>query len=73
MKDTIFALSTAPGVSALAVLRISGPNAFSTLKKIIIGKIPKPRVATLKKIVWCGDIIDECIVVCFNSGSSFTG
>ncbi len=73
MKDTIFALSTAPGVSALAVLRISGPNAFSTLKKIIKGDFPTPRVATLKKIIWRGDLIDECIVVCFNRGSSFTG
>lgn len=73
MKDTIFALSTAPGVSALAVLRISGPNAFSALEKIITGKFPIPRVATLKKIIWRDEIIDECIVVCFNSGSSFTG
>ena len=47
MKDTIFALSTAPGVSALAVLRISGPNAFSVLKKIIVGKFPDPKIATL--------------------------
>ncbi len=73
MKDTIFALSTAPGVSALAVLRISGPNAFSTLEKIITGEFPSPRVATLKKIIWRDEIIDECIVVCFNSASSFTG
>ena len=73
MKDTIFALSTAPGVSALAVLRISGPDAFSTLEKIITGEFPSPRVATLKKITWRNQIIDECIVICFNSDSSFTG
>jgi len=73
MKDTIFALSTAPGVSALAVLRISGPDAFSTLEKIITGEFPSPRVATLKKITWRDQIIDEGIVICFNSESSFTG
>ena len=73
MKDTIFALSTAPGISALAVLRISGPNAFSILKKIIVGDFPAPRVATFKKLIWDGEIIDECIVICFNRGSSFTG
>jgi len=28
MKDTIFALSTVPGLSAISVFRISGPNAF---------------------------------------------
>ena len=73
MKDTIFALSTAPGVSALAVLRISGPDAFSALRKITDGVLPIPRVATFKKLVWGGEIVDECIVIRFNSGSSFTG
>lgn len=73
MRDTIFALSTSPGVSALAVIRISGPSAFSVLKKLIVGKIPTPRVATLKKVIWKGEVIDECIIICFNKGSSFTG
>ncbi len=39
MKDTIFALSTVPGLSAISVFRISGPNAFFVLKKITKAKI----------------------------------
>ena len=50
MKDTIFALSTVPGLSAISVFRISGPNAFSVLEMLTTGKNPKSRYATLKKI-----------------------
>ena len=50
MKETIFALSTVPGLSAIAVFRISGPNAFSVLRNITRGNIPKNRLATVKKI-----------------------
>ena len=52
MKDTIFALSTVPGLSAISVFRISGPNAFIVLKKITKAKIPENRLATLRKIFW---------------------
>ena len=41
MRETIFALSTVPGLSAIAVFRISGPNAFSVLRNITRGNIPK--------------------------------
>jgi len=46
---TIYALSTGPGVSGVAIIRISGTEA-STVIKLLTGKeIPKPRVATLRK------------------------
>ncbi len=73
MKETIFALSTVPGLSAISVFRISGPNAFSVLKKLTIGKFPKYRYASLKKIFWKGEIIDQCIVITFNKNQSFSG
>mgnify|MGYP001193494067 CR=1 FL=1 len=65
MKDTIFALSTVAGISAISVFRVSGPNAFSVLKKITIGKKPKNRYATLKKIIWEGEVVDQCIIITF--------
>ena len=65
MKDTIFALSTVPGLSAISVFRISGPNAFPVLRKIIKGKFPDYRYATLKKIIWNGEFVDQCIVITF--------
>ena len=73
MKDTIFALSTVPGVSAISVFRISGPEAFSVLNKITIGKRPKSRYATLKKIIWEGEVVDQCLVIIFEKNESFTG
>ena len=73
MKDTIFALSTVPGLSAISVFRISGPNAFLVLKKITTGKKPKNRFATLKNIIWEGDFVDQCIVITFEKNKSFTG
>ena len=73
MKDTIFALSTVPGLSAISVFRISGPNAFLVLKKITTGKRPRSRYATLKKIFWDGEFVDQCIVITFEKNNSFTG
>tara|TARA_Y100001968_G_scaffold316048_1_gene343374 strand:- start:4249 stop:5547 length:1299 start_codon:yes stop_codon:yes gene_type:complete len=73
MKDTIFALSTVPGISAISVFRISGPNAFPVLRKMIKGKIPDHRYATLKKIYWNGEVVDKCIVITFNRNESYSG
>ena len=47
---TIYALSTGPGVSGLAVIRISGPECKLILKKMTKNSNLEPRVATLKKI-----------------------
>ena len=73
MKDTIFALSTVPGLSAISVFRISGPCAFSVLEMLTTGKNPKSRYATLKKIFWEGDVVDKCLVITFEKNESFTG
>ena len=46
----IYALSTGPGISGIAVIRISGGET-SKIINILTGKpVPKPRVATLRKI-----------------------
>ena len=73
MTETIFALSTVPGLSAISIIRISGPSAFSVLRKITKGKIPKSRYACLKKIHWNGEVIDQCIVLTFKKNESYTG
>ena len=73
MKDTIFALSTVPGLSAISVFRISGPNAFLVLKKITKAKVPENRLASLRRIFWEGEIIDKCIVIAFNRNESYSG
>ncbi|MGB8401733.1 MAG: tRNA uridine-5-carboxymethylaminomethyl(34) synthesis GTPase MnmE, partial [Bradyrhizobium sp.] len=43
--QTIFALSSGRPPSAIAVVRLSGPQAPAALKALA-GKIPTPRIAT---------------------------
>mgnify|MGYP000483242134 CR=1 FL=1 len=72
---TIYALSTGPGVSGIAVIRVSGIQSKNILKSITIGKFPKERVATLKKIVdpESNELIDEGIIIWFKGPNSYTG
>ena len=73
-KETIFALSTPPGKSALAIIRISGPNSFKSISKISSNMPKKPNQAKFNKILGVnGDIIDETITTYFKSPESFTG
>jgi tRNA modification GTPase len=72
---TIYALSSGPGVSGIAVIRISGQET-STAIKLLTGKsIPKPRVATLRKInkINTSELIDEGIILWFPGPESYTG
>ena len=58
---TIYALSTGPGVSGVAIVRISGPEASKSIKSLTGKEIPQPRVATLRKInnINTSELIDE--------------
>ena len=58
---TIYALSTGPGVSGVAIVRISGPEASNVIKLLTKSKIPVPRMATLRKIknINTSELIDE--------------
>ena len=47
---TIFALSSAPGQSGVAVFRISGPETGNIVKLITRSDLPSPRKAKLLKI-----------------------
>ena len=71
---TIYALSTPPGVSGIAIIRLSGPNSLTITKDIIHGTIDKPRMALLKTFYDSKkEIIDEGIVVWYPKGQSYTG
>ncbi len=69
---TIFGLSTAPGRSGVAVIRISGHKALEALAQLN-GKISTPRKAELCKLAHGGEAIDEAIVIYFKAPHSFTG
>jgi len=72
---TIYALSSGPGVSGVAVIRVSGPEAKNVIKKLTRGLFPKPKVATLKKInkINTNELIDEAIIIWFPGPNSYTG
>ncbi|KPI39157.1 tRNA modification GTPase GTPBP3, mitochondrial [Cyphellophora attinorum] len=49
--DTIYALSTAPGRAAIAIIRVSGPACLDIYGALCPDKpFPTPRVATLRKL-----------------------
>ena len=72
---TIYALSSGPGISGIAVIRVSGIKSKYILKSITNGRFPDERVATLKKIInpETKELIDEGIVIWFKGPNSYTG
>src|SRR6185437_5812320 len=71
--QTIFALSSGRPPSAIAIVRVSGPNAGVALGKLA-GKIPVPRMATralLRDVN--GQGIDDAVVLWFPGPASATG
>ena len=64
---TIYALSTGPGVSGVAIIRISGPDTLKVIKLLTNKDVPRPREATLRKInnIETSELIDEGIVLWF--------
>ena len=72
---TIFALSSGPGVSGVAIIRISGSQTSNILKMLTNKDLPKPRMATLRKInnINTSELIDEGIILWFPAPNSYTG
>jgi tRNA modification GTPase len=72
---TIYALSSGPGISGIAVIRISGPETSKAIELLTGKNVPKPRVATLRKInkINTSELIDEGIILWFPGPESYTG
>ena len=72
---TIYALSTGPGISGLAVIRVSGPETYKVIKLLTQKNKFEPRVATLSKInkINTSMLIDEGIIIWFPGPESYTG
>ena len=72
---TIYALSTGPGVSGIAVIRVSGEDTPRVIELLTGRNLPKPRVATLRKInkINTSELIDEGIILWFPGPESYTG
>ena len=72
---TIYALSTGPGVSGIAIIRVSGEDTSKVIKFLTGGQLPKARIATLRKIynIDTSELIDEGIILWFPGPESYTG
>ena len=74
MNDTIVAISTANGVGAVSIIRVSGKEALDISLKLLKTKNLTPRYATLLKIYSLdNELIDRGIIIYFKSPKSFTG
>ena len=73
MTQTIFALATAAGCAAVAVVRISGPRSQDVLQTMA-GPTPAPRRAVLRRLRDTdGQVLDEALVLWLPGPGSFTG
>ena len=73
MIDTIFALSSGNPPAAIAVIRISGPQADAALMSLTTMSLPKPRHAVLRTLRAGDAILDSALVIRFPGPASATG
>ena len=72
-RDTIAAIATPPGRGGIAVLRISGEQAFAVGRAIAGAALPPRRVRVVDFKDGDGSTIDRGIAVCFRAPRSYTG
>ncbi|MGH9931586.1 MAG: tRNA uridine-5-carboxymethylaminomethyl(34) synthesis GTPase MnmE [Pyrinomonadaceae bacterium] len=74
--DTIVAVATSPGRSAIGIIRLSGPRCLKILRGLIQDELfkPEPKRIYLKLIVKeSGEPLDSALVSYFEEPRSFTG
>lgn len=73
--STIVALATPPGLGALAVVRVAGPEAFRVAERLapslVVGRAREAQLVAL--VGSAGEPIDQALVTCFPAPHSFTG
>ena len=75
-NDTIVALATAPGLGAIAVIRLSGPKAIEIVSAVFSKKsIASAPTHTVHygKLMDGGIVIDEVVVTIYRGSKSYTG
>lgn len=74
-EDTICALATAPGIGAIAIVRVSGRDAFAVSRRIarFLPEDIESHKAYFGTLHGSQGALDEALVTCFAEGRSFTG
>jgi tRNA modification GTPase len=73
LEDTIVAVATPSGRGALALIRLSGPDAFSIAAKHLHPLPSQARVTQLCNVYDGHELIDQALVTLFPAPNSFTG
>ncbi|MCS7245890.1 MAG: tRNA uridine-5-carboxymethylaminomethyl(34) synthesis GTPase MnmE [candidate division WOR-3 bacterium] len=73
LSDTIVAISSGYGVSAISVIRVSGPLVLSIIEKVFRRKLKNRYATYLKFYNNNGKVIDDVIAVYYKSPKSYTG
>ena len=73
LEDTIVAVATPSGRGALALVRLSGPDAFAIAGKHLRPSPSQPRVAQLCGVYDGNELLDQTLVSLFPGPNSFTG
>jgi tRNA modification GTPase len=73
-RDTIFALSSGRPPAAIAIIRVSGTGAHAAAERLA-GPLPEARTAAVRELrhPFSGDLVDEALVLRFDSPASSTG
>jgi tRNA modification GTPase len=75
-NDTIVALATAPGLGAIAVIRLSGPKAIEITTSVFSKKslIQQPsHTVHFGKLLNGSEVVDEVVVSIYRAPKSYTG
>lgn len=75
LTDTIFAVATGNGISAVAIVRLSGPRVGTVLDTLTGGRRPRPRQHGVRRIhdPVDGGLLDVAVVVWVPGPESYTG
>lgn len=73
LDDTIVAVATAPGRGAIALVRVSGSQAFELAAAHVSPWPLSARTATRCAIANAGELLDDAIVTAYPAPHSFTG
>jgi tRNA modification GTPase len=75
-NDTIVALATAPGIGAIAVIRLSGARAIDIVNSVFPKKnllLQKTHTVHFGKIEFENIVVDEVVVTLYRAPKSYTG
>ena len=72
LGDTIAAVATAPGRGGVAVIRVSGPEAFQVAERLT-GRAPRAGRISLDHYRLDGHLLDDGVTLAFKGPHSYTG